>query len=635
MPTTETSKPVPAAARPRRARARFERDADAAAAVWTVTSGPTRTIHVLIASRAGANAAGAASADFSRLPPLSADARSAVRDRRSFLSWPEAEEFLRKQRVATVLRIAPADACALRPLTLPELESATPIDRGAIADALSILAETEGGVSGSVPWYQRGSGVLPRMNPAAREAALLGVLSSPADLAGEELADWQGGQWVPQPVALAALARVWSSTAADASGASPVLAVAVDTSDKNGDSASASIVAQGPSRSLARAVRLDARSDASRETSLGEALRETADAAGLADAIVSEHGAGSPGPVRWWCEGSSPDSLPSWVDDGGLALGALSIWARNDPAEQGLIALRAYEPVAETTLPERVLRDLSRPRRAAVVIACAVAALVLVPMASAWARLKYLEGKARDAKLEQRLSDAERRVGFYQLLRERRWPMSKLLAEIAATAPAGIEIEALELTPNEAISIRGRAEKPDLVASFRENLSKTRVFSQLATPSVESGDGVRFTITARVTGNAAMFDADWPNDYTQVSLGKKLFGDEWREPAIASAEQPEDDTSFDRPRRRGNGAASRSDGSSTTLAPSAAFVPPAPLSDADIAQMDKTTAMKEFGARKAAAARATDPEVKARLNAESEKARQRMLSAGSPTGGGR
>jgi hypothetical protein len=51
--------------------------------------------------------------------------------------------------------------------------------------------------------------------------------------------------------------------------------------------------------------------------------------------------------------------------------------------------------------------------------------------------------------------------------------------------------------------------------------------------------------------------------------------------------------------------------------------------------MDKTTAMKEFGARKAAAARATDPEVKARLNAESEKARQRMLSAGSPTGGGR
>ena len=228
MPTTETSKPVPAAARPRRARARFERDADAAAAVWTVTSGPTRTIHVLIASRAGANAAGAASADFSRLPPRSADARSAVRDRRSFLSWPEAEEFLRKQRVATVLRIAPADACALRPLTLPELESATPIDRGAIADALSILAETEGGVSGSVPWYQRGSGVLPRMNPAAREAALLGVLSSPADLAGEELADWQGGQWVPQPVALAALARVWSSTAADASGASPVLAVAVE-----------------------------------------------------------------------------------------------------------------------------------------------------------------------------------------------------------------------------------------------------------------------------------------------------------------------------------------------------------------------------------------------------------------------
>jgi hypothetical protein len=42
--------------------------------------------------------------------------------------------------------------------------------------------------------------------------------------------------------------------------------------------------------------------------------------------------------------------------------------------------------------------------------------------------------------------------------------------------------------------------------------------------------------------------------------------------------------------------------------------------------------MKEFGSRKAAAAKAVDPDVKRRLNEEAEKAKQRMQSA--PTTGG-
>ncbi len=65
-----------------------------------------------------------------------------------------------------------------------------------------------------------------------------------------------------------------------------------------------------------------------------------------------------------------------------------------------------------------------------------------------------------------------------------------------------------------------------------------------------------------------------------------------------------------------------------------AFTPPPPLTDAEIAKMDKSTAMKAFGQRKAAAAKASDPDVKRRLNDEADKAKQRMLQAPASSGSG-
>jgi len=61
------------------------------------------------------------------------------------------------------------------------------------------------------------------------------------------------------------------------------------------------------------------------------------------------------------------------------------------------------------------------------------------------------------------------------------------------------------------------------------------------------------------------------------------------------------------------------------------MIPP-PLSDADIAAMNKTAAMKEWGVRKKASTQpGIDPADKERLAAEAEKCRERMVAAGSGT----
>lgn len=563
-------------------------------------------------------------------------------------------QWLASLRVGRVVRLAPANACVVRPLELPELErsrggggvGAGAGDRQALADALPLLAEAE---APQAPWWRRCAGVLASSHEAASPLAIVCSWSGDADAEPEEsVADVS---YMPPVVALAGLGRVLASELP--SGQPTLLA------QQAPESAVVSIVAWGPNRTVARSARdrassavfADTASDTADDASISGVVRETALAAGIAEQSIRRMGAfhiataeartASGDANDLAAAHDSPDraNLPSWITDWGLALGALSVVASDDPAERTLASLRRVEPIPYVPPIARTMRWLARPGVAARLIAASIGLAVLVPMASAWGRLRVMEARAKDAKLEDRLAEAEQRAGFYDMLFERRWPMSKLLADVAGSCPPGVELESIELAQGESVSIRGRAEKADLVARFRESLTKTRVFSQLATPSVESGEGVRFQITAKILGNGAIYEGAWADDYTQQSLGKKLFGETWVEPEIATADDGRDDDRRSSRRRTtddDNGptraGASRSSASSSSSA--ASFVPPPPLTDADIAKMDRTTAMKEFGQRKAAAAKATDPDVKRRLNEEADKAKARMQQAAQTSGSG-
>lgn len=561
--------------------------------------------------------------------------------------------WLESLRVGRVVHLAPAGACVVRPLELPELDRSQPGDRQAIADALPLLAEAEAPQS---PWWRRCAGVLPVPSPAAAPLAIACSWSGELDAEPDEaIADVS---FLPPVAALAGLARLLAAVSPEEA---PVL-LAHHAAETN----VVSIVAWGPTRTIARCARERAvaspapTSIDAEPATVSSVVRESAQAAGLAADAIRRVGAfqfiagaappdeGLSGqPAHTSAFAPRPD-WPEWTADWGLALGALSVVASDDPAERSLASMRRVEPIPYVPPIERTMRWLANPGVAARLIAAAVGLAVLVPMASAWGRLRVMEARAKDAKLEDRLGEAEQRAGFYDMLFERRWPMSKLLADIAGSCPPGVELESVDLAQGESVSIRGRADKPDLVAKFRESLTKTRVFSQLATPSVESGEGVRFQITAKILGNGAIYEGAWAEDYTKQSLGKKLFGDTWTEPELAIADDGRDDDRRSSRRRVSDDSAARSSTSrsssagSTSSTSSASFVPPPPLTDADIAKMDRTTAMKEFGQRKAAAAKATDPDVKRRLNDEADKAKARMQqaaqggagSSGSGGGGG-
>jgi hypothetical protein len=558
--------------------------------------------------------------------------RVAILDRATFIAgkWDQVASWLRERRAGVVLRVASSSRCIAKVISVPELEAGTAMNRTALTEALRILAEAE---APAMPWWRRAAGTLPRLNADWRDVAIVTGLSGAQSDSGdgailaERIEGKGGGKIVTEVAALAGLASSVGEV---------VLAARADSS-----TGSVSIIAQGQGdagRTLVRAVKADAPDTTAWERSIRAILAETAEAAGLPLVRVSAIHPGHPVFLDLTGEVASP----SWAIDWGMAIGALAIWGNHDEAVRPLASITLDEPQPLVSARDRAIRYFAKPSRAAAIIAVSVAAMVLIPLSTAWGRLKILERRAAAAHLEQRSAEGKRSVGFYSTLRERRWPMAKLLADLAGNAPPGVEIDSIELAQGEAVAIRGTAERYGLVEKFRTDLAETRVFSELTTPSVESGEsgeGVRFQLTARVTGSGAIYPAKWQGDYTATSLGAQKFGQDWKEPEIAH--QPEDSRSRSaaRTRDRESAGSSRRNGNSTAAgssssAPSAAapFVPPPPLTDADIAKMDRTAAMKEFGSRKAAAAKAVDPDVKRRLNEEAEKAKQRMQSA--PTTGG-
>lgn len=520
----------------------------------------------------------------------------------------QAEALLREHKVAMLLRVVSASKCVTRVVSVPELESAAPIDKSSLASALPFIAESE---APGTPGWRRAAGLLPRMHHAARHAAVVSIWPTADSIENNNFADWGGGQWVSEPVALAGAGHIHAGTqliarADEASGA-------------------ISIVAQGESRTIVRTARLASAGSGSWSSDVSRTIGETADAAGVRHGeITIDDG------IAMIASDDASASAPTWMQRWGLAVGVLAIWASDDETVRSLATLSAQEPIPVVHPIDRIVSWIAHPRNAAVLIAAATAIMVLVPMGSAWARVQILEDRAKAAKLTERLAESEKRVGFYDLLRERRWPMAKLIADVSGSAPVGIELESLELAQGETVTIRGTAQKADLVAKFRENLAATKVFSQLATPSVESGSGVRFLLTAKVIGNGALYQGKWAEDFTSESLGQRLYGKDWQ-PASEHAHAFSDHSSSRRRGGGGGGGEGRASGEGTrsqaTSRAAAPFVVPQPLTDADIAKMDRTTAMKEFGMRKNAAGKVTDPADKQRLLDEVERVKVRMQQA--------
>jgi hypothetical protein len=551
----------------------------------------------------------------------------------------------RAGNVDAVIRVLPAACTVVRVTGLPESAAeAGESSNASIADALALIAEAE--LPTAVPEFRRAAGMINPGRGVGRKA--VGLLTAWPTTA-EMLVP--GSPRTP---------RVAPEVAISEAAALAILAQLVGGVERawtvDRSAGAMTILAAGPEKTVARVVRIPAGDSgaSARET----ALVETGRAAGLV--AQNAHSATDgwlhldPTPTSPRIAGQQRSA--EWLSNYGLAAAAIIAFADPNRAVSGLVELHEVEPKAKPPILQRLTEWAGAPRWAAAIIAICVIVLIGLPIGVSYAKLRILERHVTDqSKLFTQNNEDERVLSFYKLLREKRWPMTKLLADIAGACPQGISIESVEIGQGDGITLRGTADDTNKLTTFRENLGKTRIFTDPTTPSVNptGSSGVQFQLTAKVPPNAATSAAKPAEDWAAQSLSERMYGEKAATPKRSSTTRTDrtDRTSTRGDRRttpasrpstsssRDNGrdTSARGDRSATnssTSQPKQPLVIPPELSDAAIAKLSRDDAMKEWTNRKRVAAQpGVDETVKRRLLDESEKAKTRMLEAGQ--GGGK
>jgi hypothetical protein len=528
-------------------------------------------------------------------------------------------------------------------------------DRQQAAATLALLAESE--MPSSIPAHRRAAGII-HPGPDSTPDAVLAVgwpERAPTPVAELPVKDQT---WTPELVALAALSRALGGVelalyADRLAGSIALVAVSKPHHSNNGGMNG---TPAGAPKTVARVLRGDTSSDSAWHASLQRAVAETSASLSLPPAPVDAPDA----PASLVLLGSPmrrPRGVPAdpnWLTSFGLAYGAVCALADADPASRPLALLRTVAPREDTNALVRAVEYLASPRRAAIALVACLAVLLFLPLVVAKARETILAaraapqtGVAGSKSLDDRLKEAERRVAFYTQLRSKRWPMTKLIADISAAAPVGVHVDTISISREQGVTIHGRAKEPGQVTDFRAGLASSLVFGSVNTPNIETeGDAITFQLEAQVVAPLFTPRRDDKADFVKTPLAVRLWGDRAREyvptDAESTAAAPSDDhprasrsTEPDSPSRssrasrgsvRDSGTPHEESSGGTRRAASGASAIPAPLSDAEIAKLDHKTAMTEWtGRKKAAGTPDIDPAIKQRLLDEAEKCKTRML----------
>jgi hypothetical protein len=382
-----------------------------------------------------------------------------------------------------------------------------------------------------------------------------------------------------------------------------------------------------------------------------------------------------------------------WFAFYGVALGVACGALRSGLASGRLFDIRSTPPTVRKALPERVLLALQRPAVAGTVLAAGLALALLLPLGFSYARLSMLDSQVAAAKaaLErtEALSDADpdltpmsfqQRIAMYQALERNRWPMTKLLADIAAILPAESPddlslVRRLSIVYPDDFSLEGMADSVSLVNRASDAFRNSAVFSNAGVTRYTQIDGAGQAVEFEASGEVLRpFFVD-PElvDYSQRNLAERIFEAEdteiWRAGApIITALTRSETASSRTPSRASRGtstvanrttprAASGSSGGSGDGATQVASGGteesnarterremfqggsrsggeeeakpiPDPLTDEQIAQLNQQEAMREMVNRRSAARQDNvSDEVKRRLDDEVTKLRNRAREA--------
>lgn len=534
---------------------------------------------------------------------------------------------LESAKVGRLIRVLSSASTIVRTPALPEGLSIQGSTDTQIAGALALLSESE--LPSTIPEFRRVAGLL-QLAPAGPPIPLLASWTGPVPTEWART-PWPCPEvWTPEVAALAAFARSAGATES---------AACIDRT-----TAAGAIVASGPKRSLARVLKL---ADPI-EPGAARAIAESRAAAGLPPpeptSLADEYQV-LLHPVRPAVRVLGKSLSPREVNEFAVAIGAILLAADPSPNVQSLVGLHEREPRGRGSILERGVRALGTPLRAGITLAACVAVLLAIPIAVAYANYAVLQQRTKaDTNLDQRIRTGERDLAFAKLVRDKRWPMTKLVADVAGAAPVGITFESLELTQETGtITLRGVADSSNLVTTLRENLAKTKIFTQVNTPSIGAASDpaakLQFQLTAKVPSGAATYDAPPIDDFAARPLVARLYGDgavqRSRSDRPSRADKPDRSERAERSSRSSSGSTSRAERNapaSTSSSSSASKTHsgkapeiPAALSDDQISKLTRAQAMIEWAKRKSAATQqGISDSDKTRLQEESEKAKRRM-----------
>jgi Tfp pilus assembly protein PilN len=522
-----------------------------------------------------------------------------------------------------LVRVLPAACVVCRLIAVPDGPAAE------IDSALRLIAEAE--LPSTMPAHRRGSGLVDMPgDPGKRAAALVGWSGD----AGDPTIAGQAETWTAEPVALEALIR--------RSGTGMILYA-------DAAAGSVSLAAKGPQRGVLRALREHAESENGWELLIAERAVQAMRSAAID--IESTRGfAASPGlqlridPDAEAALAASVKGLrrdPVWLGQFGVALGAAIASSRGG----GLCSLTFDAPRRTRAPLEAAAEWLARPSRAWPIAAAGLAIALLAPWGLSAGRAAILSSKTGGIALQQQAeAEIALRTAFATELQQRRWPMSKLLADLAGASPVGVIVESIRLEVGQRLVVQGSADSLDLVNQLQSKLNESGVFAEASidrTQATPDKPGVRFDVSARVV--RPFSQPKGLEDFAASTLAQRLYGERASQSSTAAGSPaPSEDRPAPRGRRAASespespGAAPRERSRSAATPEKKADIPP-PISDDDIAKLDANTAMKEWTTRQRASKQAgIDQATRDRLKAEADKAKARMTAARSEAkpGGG-
>ncbi|MDA0802361.1 MAG: hypothetical protein O2819_01190 [Planctomycetota bacterium] len=357
-------------------------------------------------------------------------------------------------------------------------------------------------------------------------------------------------------VAPAALAFA-AVDAAAAEASSPVVALWLEpTSTEDGEPAlDASITVSGASLAACRTTRLELEEAGSIGSAVRRFVTETAAMAGWPDATTAAAAMAS--------EAIPPGTLPTlhgigfsverlfggdmsrvtvevgwWESFGPMMVAARmaspSIRGSDAAGTMASLATLQSEPPRERRgLIGRTILALQQPHRAWRVAVAAVLVMALAPMALEGARLVVLQSACGDEPaLKKRVAGTQARLAMYRDADKHAWSMTKLLADLSAVTPDGIELRSIRVTHGGEVVLRGEA-KPaggssgsEAILEMERLMYASHVFDKVRKDwDPADGRGItKFRLEAGVSRPSLMPDYPAAQDYAVKTMRERRYG---------------------------------------------------------------------------------------------------------------